>query len=83
MNEALEKMGVRFLNNEVPDNWTEENGAGFLSIKSLSNWIIDIKERMLFLANWFEHGNPICFWMSGFFFPQAFITGIKQNFARK
>jgi len=54
MSEALEKMGIRFLNNEVPDNWTEENGYGFLSIKSLSNWIIDLKERMLFLANWFE-----------------------------
>jgi len=79
MNEDLELMGNSILNNEVPSNWAEETGVGFMSIKTLSAWIVDLKLRVEFLKEWEENGTPICFWMSGFFFPQAFLTGIKQN----
>jgi len=83
MNEELEKMGNKMTNNEVPLNWTEEYGCGFLSIKPLSNWMNDLSMRVEFLRKWERNGTPYCFWMSGFFFPQAFLTGTKQNYARK
>jgi len=52
MNDDLERMGVTMLNNEIPARWTEENGCGFLSIKPLSTWIQDLRDRVDFFREW-------------------------------
>lgn len=54
-----------------------------MSLKPLSSWIDDLNQRINFMNNWIEHGTPDHYWISGFFFPQAFITGVMQNYARK
>ena len=35
------------------------------------------------MKKWIDLGQPFCFWLPGFFFPQGFITGTLQTYARK
>jgi dynein heavy chain len=65
---------------QVPAIWAN---VGFLSMKPLGSWVQDLNDRFNFLQKWIDNGTPNIFWISGFFFPQAFITGTLQNFARK
>jgi dynein heavy chain len=73
-------MADSLYDNQVPVLW--EN-AGYPSTKPLSGWMADLKKRVAFVAGWVNDGPPHVFWISGFFMQQSFLTGIKQNSARK
>lgn len=81
MSDDLEKMATSIFDNFVPKSWTSA-GVGHLSLKPLASWIEDLNERIAFLKNWFDNGTPNVFWISGFFFPQAFLTATMQNCSR-
>ncbi len=72
MSDDLEKMAQSLFDNQVPKKWAD---VGFLSLKPLASWIQDLIERVNFLKKWIDGGTPAVFWISGFFFPQAFFTG--------
>jgi len=80
MSAELETMGNQMFINSVPDLWGDK---GFLSLKPLSAWQLDLDARIVFLSGWLNDRKPDIFWISGFFFPQAFLTGALQNAARK
>ncbi|CDJ66341.1 Dynein heavy chain 3, axonemal, related [Eimeria necatrix] len=80
MTEELEKIAAALFDNQVPKVWSDR---GFVSMKPLGSWLKDLTARLSFLRSWIDQGPPKCFWMAGLFFPQAFLTGVLQNYARK
>lgn len=80
MSDELEAMGSAMFDNLVPGNWAS---VGFLSLKPLASWMQELIQRVEFLNKWINGGTPPAYWISGFFFPQAFLTATLQNYARK
>ncbi|ORY38879.1 hypothetical protein BCR33DRAFT_853838 [Rhizoclosmatium globosum] len=80
MSAELELVYQSLLNNEVPKAWAN---AAYPSLKPLAGWVKDLHLRIGELDTWINNGQPPCFWLPGFFFPQGFLTGVLQNMARK
>jgi len=80
MSAELEAMATALFSNQVPTMWSK---VAYPSLKPLAAWVDDLVERISFLQNWNDGGPPPTYWISGFFFPQAFLTGTLQNYARK
>ena len=80
MSGDLEAMSNSLYTNAVPALWAK---AAYPSLKPLAAWVDDLAKRLDFIGKWVESGTPPAYWVSGFFFPQAFLTGTLQNYARK
>jgi len=72
MSNELEGIADALAINLVPGIW---EAKAFPSLKPLSSWIDDLMERLAFIHGWIDNGVPPVFWISGFYFPQAFLTG--------
>ena len=80
MSDDLEKLGNSLFFGAIPDKWLL---TSYPSLKPLGSYIANFVERLAFIQKWLDTASPVCFWISGFYFPQAFLTGTLQNFARK
>jgi len=79
MSGELENMYNCFVFQKVPPVWEE---AGYPCLKPLPSWVEDFFGRIEFMGSWLLHGPRISYWLSGFFFPQGFMTAVKQTYSR-
>ena len=80
MSRDLEDVASSFYAQTIPSVW---EAVAYPSLKPLGAWVTELWQRCEFIIDWVDGGTPLKFWISGFFFPQAFLTGNLQNYARK
>ncbi|OAF65946.1 hypothetical protein A3Q56_06301 [Intoshia linei] len=80
LDRTLENVVNCIFSNKVPEMW---DAKAYPSLKPLYPWITDLIDRIKFIQDWIDYNVPSTYWMSGFFFPQGFLTGTLQNFARR
>ena len=74
MSPELEQVGNALFDNRVPATWMQRS---YPSLKPLASYIVDFLDRLKFIQSWIDEGAAAQMWISGFFFTQSFLTGLK------
>ena len=62
----------------VPNSWQEISWNS----ATLGFWFTEFLLRQAQFYTWVFDGRPLCFWMTGFFNPNGFITAMRQEVTR-
>uniref|UniRef100_A0A3Q2Z5C8 Uncharacterized protein n=1 Tax=Hippocampus comes TaxID=109280 RepID=A0A3Q2Z5C8_HIPCM len=79
MSSSLEETFNCMYDARVPPLWEK----AYPSLKPLAAWTRDLCQRVLQFSRWAEQAQPPnLFWLSGFTFPNGFLTAVLQSAAR-
>merc|ERR1711988_1986536 len=84
LTEALVQVMNDLFDARVPHPWVYTLGGTEFSwiLPTLGLWFNSLYRRQAQYTAWLERGRPNTFWMTGFFNPQGFLTGMKQEVTR-
>jgi dynein heavy chain len=68
----------------VPKDWCFDPTGAEISwlTPTLGGWLDGLRNRYNQLNGWYNNGRPTSYWLTGFFNPQGFLTGMKQELTR-
>lgn len=82
MSDSIESIMNSLYLDRVPEIWSN---VSWPSTRPLASWLSELQKRINQLNDWVSRplDLPTVTWLSGFFYPQSFLTAIMQFTARK
>jgi dynein heavy chain len=85
MTEALQQCLDAIYEAKVPRSWLFTIAGDEFSwiLPTLGQWVGSLAARDKQDREWLNEGRPNCYWLTGFFNPQGFLTAMKQEVCRR